>query len=168
MTGRPSDRLNPFDQFVLPKTMLEPDSEMLASLLGEGHGSTREPFWPDTANSLIAGLVAYIAACKAPKDRNMQTLRNLLLGDQTDYRLAKLLDEEGKKMPPYAYKAIAAFLEHPDTGTRPSVLSTARTFLTAISSDQVCAVHGGFDHIACRRDAGRHQRASSSPCRPKS
>ena len=137
VTGRPSDRLNPFDQFVLPKTMLEPDSEMLASLLGEGHGSTREPFWPDTANSLIAGLVAYIAACKAPKDRNMQTLRDLLLGDQTDYRLAKLLDEEGKKMPPYAYKAIAAFLEHPDTGTRPSVLSTARTFLTAISSDQV-------------------------------
>ena len=39
VTGRPGDRLNPFDQFTLPKTMLEPDSEMLASLLGEGHGS---------------------------------------------------------------------------------------------------------------------------------
>ena len=137
VTGRPGDRLNPFDQFVLPKTMLEPDSEMLASLLGEGHGSTREPFWPDTANSLIAGLVAYIAACKAPKDRNIQTLRDLLHGDDTIYRLAQLLDDEGKLMPPYAYRAIGAFLEHAESQTRPSVLSTARTFLTAISSDQV-------------------------------
>ena len=137
VTGRPGDRLNPFDQFTLPKTMLEPDSEMLASLLGDGHGSAKEPFWPDTASSLIAGLVAYIAACKTRKDQNIQTLRDMLFGDDTSYRLAQLLDDEGKQMPPFAYKAIGAFLEHPESQTRPSVLSTARTFLTAISSDQV-------------------------------
>jgi type IV secretion system protein VirD4 len=137
VTGCETDRLNPFDQFSLPKTMLEPDSEMLASLLGDGHGSTKEPFWPDTATSLISGLVAYIAACKKPEDRNIKTLRDLLCGDDTDYALAVILDTQKAAMPPFAYKAISGYLSHADSQTRPSVLSTARTFLTAINSDQV-------------------------------
>ena len=137
VTGCETDRLNPFDQFSLPKTMLEPDSEMLASLLGEGHGSTREPFWPDTASSLISGLMTYIAACKKPEDRNIKTLRDLLCGDDTDYTLAVILDTEKTTMPPFAYKAIGGYLQHAESQTRPSVLSTARTYLAAISSDQV-------------------------------
>ena len=137
VTGRVSDRLNPLDQFSLEGAMLEPDAEMLASLLSDDHGSQKEPFWPDTASNLIAGCVAYIAACEPPERRNMKSLRDMVLGGDTVMDLAKLLDAKGGRMPPFAYKALTGFLEHADSQTRPSVLSTARTFLTAMNSDQV-------------------------------
>ncbi|QEH36474.1 Conjugal transfer protein TraG [Aquisphaera giovannonii] len=141
VTGRESDRLNPFDLFSLEGSMLEPDAEMIASLLGDGHAS-KDPFWSDTASGLIAGLIAYVATCPPPEPRNMKALRSLLYSDDTTYALAVLLDTKGKAMPSYAYAEISAFLQHADPPTRPSVLATARSYLKAMNTDQVSACLG--------------------------
>ncbi len=136
VTGKPSGRLNPLDLFALEGTLLEPDAEMLASMLGEGHESGKEPFWPDAAGSLISGVIAYIAS---GQERRMRTLRDMILGGDTDLTIAKLLDAEGDKMPAFALAAMVGYLEHAAQNTRPSVLSTARTFLSALNSDRVTA-----------------------------
>lgn len=141
VTGHVSDRLNPFDLFSLDGSQLEPDAEMLSALFGEGHGS-RDPFWSDTAGGLITGLIAYVAGCEPPEKKNMKALRDLLYCDDTDYQLAVLLDTKGKQMPPLAYAEIAAYLQHVDPPTRPSILGTARSFMKATNSDQVSECMG--------------------------
>lgn len=138
VTGRETDRLNPFDLFSLEGSLLEPDAEMLTSLLGEGH-SSKDPFWSDIVSGLISGLIAYLATCEPPERRNMKALRDLLYNDDTTFNLAVLLDTKGKHMPSYAYAEIAAYLQHADPPTRPSVLATARSYLKAMNTDPVTA-----------------------------
>ena len=60
-----SDSLNPLDLLALPRSDIDSDSEMLASLLAVGHEFARDPFWNITANGLIAGLIAHIASYAA-------------------------------------------------------------------------------------------------------
>ncbi|WP_020465554.1 type IV secretory system conjugative DNA transfer family protein [Singulisphaera acidiphila] len=137
ITGHETDRLNPFDLFSLEGSMLEPDAEMLASLLGEGHSSQREPFWADTASGLNSGLIAYVAGDVSPEERNMKAPRDLLFNEDVDYHLAGLLDGKKEELPPFFYGEIAGYLQHATQQTRPSVLSTARTVMRALNSDQV-------------------------------
>ena len=136
VTGHPSDRLNPLDLFSLPGAQLEADAEMLAALLGEGHEFRTDPFWTDTASGLISGLIAHVAAAQDPAKRSMAAIRKMLYGDDVDYNLAVLLDkkEHGSQL---AYDEIAAYLQICSDKTRPSVLSTARTFTRALNSAQV-------------------------------
>lgn len=123
--------------FSLEGSLLEPDAEVLASLLGHGHGSGRDPFWADTASGHVAGVIAYIAACQSSEGRNMKSVRDMLYEDDVDYAIVKLLDEKKASMPPFAYAEMLAYLQHAENQTRPSVLSTARTFLKAINTSQV-------------------------------
>ena len=57
-----SDCLNPLDLFKLPRSIMECDAEMLASLLSVGHEFSREPYWDDTGRAILAALIAHIAS----------------------------------------------------------------------------------------------------------
>jgi type IV secretion system protein VirD4 len=135
VTGKQSDRLDPFEIFKLTGSSLEADAEMLASILGDGHGSTKEPFWPDTATSLLSGLIAMAAAIDGER-KGFDFVRNYLFSDDTVYAIATLVDT-CKHRNHFAFRELTAFLEHGDHQTRPSVLSTARTFMRALNSPSV-------------------------------
>ena len=136
----PSDRIDPFELFDLPGSFLDCDAEMLAAILGEGHGSTKEPFWPDTASALIAGLIGMERMLKRDNQRGFSFVREHLYGDDTNYDIAVLLDTAGKDFKgTFPYNELAAYLQHPDYQTRPSVLSTARSFMRALNSSNVAA-----------------------------
>ena len=138
MPGAHTDRLNPLDLFSLPGAQLESDAEMLAAMLGDGHEFKSDPFWTDTAAGLVTGLIAHVASTDNPEKRSMSTIRKMLYADDVDYNLAVLLDkkEHGCQL---AYDEIAAYLQICSDKTRPSVLSTARTFTRALNSAQVAA-----------------------------
>ena len=136
VTGRVSDRLNPFDLFLLPGSLLECDAEMLAAQFGEGHGVEKDPFWSDTATGINAGLIAYIASAKSAGERNLTALRSFLHDADLSYELAKLLDK-GEGLTPFVREEFAAFLQHSAEKTRESVLSTATTFVKALGSEPV-------------------------------
>ncbi len=136
VTGHTSDRLNPLDLFSLQGAQLESDAEMLAALLGDGHEFKSDPFWTDTAGGLVSGLIAHVAATDIPGKRSMSAIRKMLYGDDVDYNLAVMLDKKQHRCQ-LAYDEIAAYLQICSDKTRPSVLSTARTFTRALNSAQV-------------------------------
>jgi len=130
------DSLNPFDIFDLENGDPESDAEMLASQLSTGHHTTSDPFWSDSASGLISGLIAHVASSTEPEGRTLTAVRSLLYDDDTDYKLAALLDSRAVKSP-LARDEIAAYLKHASERTRPSVLSTAVTYLKALGSQSV-------------------------------
>ena len=70
------DHLNPLDTFDLAGSILECDAEMLASLLSVGHRFTTDPFWNDSADGFLAGLIAHIASACPPGERTLNKLRS--------------------------------------------------------------------------------------------
>jgi len=138
ITGRTSDRIDPFELFRIPGSQLECDAEMLASMLSVGHQVEDDPFWDDAGASLIAGLIAY-AASACPKDESgLSLLRKYLFNDDTVYQIAVLLDTN-PRMNRFAKEQLAGFLSHADNQTRPCVLAVARTFMRSLNSPPVTA-----------------------------
>ena len=131
--GGKIDALNPFDYFSLPGSRLETDAEMFASYLSVGHDFGTEPFWSDSATGLIAGLIACMVSCGNP---SIRTLTQILYADDLPMHIARQLDakREGSRL---AHDEFVAFLNHPVNETRPSVLSTARTYTKCMASDDV-------------------------------
>jgi type IV secretion system protein VirD4 len=136
-----SDRLNPMDIFGLDKSILDCDSEMLASLLSVGHHFRDDPFWSDSASALMAGLIAHIAATSPPEERTLNKLRGFIYHDDMDYAIAVMLDKDEvtNKM---ARDELVAYLAHPAERTRPSVRSTASTYVKVLGSAEVSETLG--------------------------
>lgn len=136
VVGPSSDSLNFFDLFQLPNADLETDAQMISSILAGGASVSKDPFWDLSAGGLVAGLIVYLAHHRDKAQQVLTTLRELIYGDDTDHRLAVLLDT-CKPMHPMAYGEIAAYLMHPERDTRPSVLSTVRSYFKALFSQRV-------------------------------
>jgi len=130
-----SDRLNPFDLLMLPRADIDSDSEMLASLLGMGQQSLKEPFWNTTATGLTAGLIGHIASYPA-EQRHLGQLRGWLYHHDMDYAIAVLLDQNAVKSR-MARDQFVAYLAAPHEQTRPCIRTTACSYLSALGSDQV-------------------------------
>lgn len=132
-----SDRLNPFDILKLENADLETDAQMLSELLATGNKGTKDPFWDLSARGLYSGLIAHVASLYPHKQRNLNSVRKLLMNKNTVHGMAKILDNFGDRMNQMAYDEIAAFLCMPETGTRPSVFATATSYIKALMSDRV-------------------------------
>ena len=131
-----SDSLNPLDIFRLPRSIMECDAEMLASLLSHGHEFTREPYWDDTGRAIITGLIAHIASTEQADACTLNKLRSYMYHDDLDYTLAKMLDDKKVKSP-LARDEFVSYLSIPSDRTRPCVRSTATTFIKALGSAAV-------------------------------
>ncbi len=129
------DTLNPFDFFALPGSRLESDAEMFASFLSAGHEFGTDPFWSDSANGLVAGLIACMVSSGKPSIRR---LKELLYADDLCMLIANTLDAKraGSRL---AHDEFVAFMNHPDEKTRPSVLSTAQTYIKCMATEEVAA-----------------------------
>jgi type IV secretion system protein VirD4 len=141
VVGGRSDRLNPLDVFDLPGAVVDSDAEMMASLLSVGHQFTRDPFWSDSANGLVSGLVAHIGTAGKPEERTLNQLRHFLYHDDMDYHLAVLLDTKAVSNP-MARDEFVGYLSHPSKETRPSVRTTACTYIKALGSASVAEALG--------------------------
>jgi type IV secretion system protein VirD4 len=137
VTGYQGDRLNPLDLFGLKGSQIDCDAEMIASQLSSGHEFKSDPFWADCGSGLLAGLIAYAASGPPQIKRSMESVRKELFGDDTDYRLSLMLETIGQRISPFAYAEINSYLQICSDKTRPSVLSTARTFMKSLNSASV-------------------------------
>ncbi|MEM9758076.1 MAG: type IV secretory system conjugative DNA transfer family protein [Pseudomonadota bacterium] len=135
VTDRP-DALNPFD--MVTRAGLSPTEAalVLADLLAP-KTFAKDPFWDNRARALIAGLTAYVLACRDPIEHHPETLRAILMEDDVAYAIAVLLDTAGKTMPRFAYQELAQFLQLPERETRPSVLATATQHTTLLGDETV-------------------------------
>ncbi len=130
-----SDRLNPFDLLTLPRSDIDSDAEMLASLLAVGNQNSAEPYWNTTANGLISGLIAHIASYP-PKERHLGQLRAWLYHDDMDMAIAKILDDNAVKSR-MARDQFVAYLAAPHQQTRPCIRSMACSYVSPLGSEQV-------------------------------
>jgi type IV secretion system protein VirD4 len=134
--GPGGDTLNPFDIFALDGADLETDAQVLASWLSDGNRFTKEPFWDLQASALHSAVIAHVASSHPPQDRNLDAARRLLMGDDTVYGLAVVLDKQGKAMNRMAHDEIAAFLQTTDV-TRSGILATALAYIKPFLSPRM-------------------------------
>lgn len=147
VTGGASDALNPLDL----ARLVDPDhpedaAASMATLLTGAQVSHKDPFWDISAHAFLTGLLTWLLADCAHEERCLSRLYALFSDSDLAYRLATMLDD-GTVRHPAAKAEFAAFLNHPERETRPSVQSTARQHLPLFSSSVVRAVtdHTSFD-----------------------
>jgi len=141
MVSDTPDSLNPLDAIQFSGESPEEFALMAPQLLHPDYpsGSTlKEPFWDNSGDNLISGLLCHILTGEPPENRHFPRLRELLMADDVVYSLAVLLDTVGKKMPKMAYSQIANFLAITDV-TRSGVLSTAQQHMRLLADPRVIA-----------------------------
>jgi type IV secretion system protein VirD4 len=138
VAGADGDTLNPFDIFTLDNADLETDAQTLAEWLSQGNRGTKEPFWDVQASALHSALIAHVASALPAEERNLESIRKLLIADDTVYNLAVVLDTQGKAMNRMAHDEIAAFLQTTDV-TRSGILSTAQAYIKPFLSPRMGA-----------------------------
>ncbi len=112
---------------------IEDAALMFAKMVAGGERSAREPFWEDQADDLNAGILTHVMSSRKKTDRTFAAAHEILMSDDTDYRLACMLDNDEVKSG-FARRNIAAYLSLPERETRPSVLGTARQRMRTFSS----------------------------------
>ncbi len=132
-----SHGFNPLEIFNLEGIDIETEAQMLAEMLSTGNRSARDPFWDLSSCGLFSGLIAHVVTANSYDERHLNAVRKLLMSDDTVYGLQVLLDTVGARMNRMAYDEIAAFLQMPVEGTRPSVLATANSYMKAFLSERV-------------------------------
>ena len=136
-TGQPADALNPLDLAgLIDPGRPEDAAASMATLLTGGQVSHKDPFWDITAQAFLTGLLTWLLTDCPPEERRFSRLYELFSDSDLAYRLSGMLDS-GEIRHPAAIAEIAAFLNHPERETRPSVQSTARQHLPLFGSGVV-------------------------------
>jgi len=125
--------INPVDVCYLSGADAEGECYSLAHLLA-GKGSMEDPYWDNGAKSISSAILMYLILAKEGSEQNLGKLRSILSEDPA-YKLAVILDTEGKKLPGTVYDAIAGYLNTPSEKTRPCIDSTALSYLTFLSEN---------------------------------
>lgn len=131
-----SDGLNPFEVSTLPGADVDQDAQMLASLISAGHQNFSDPYWRDTATSLLAGLISCILTRFLPQEKHFNTLRSWLYDRNFDGLVTAAID---RGMGPFAASQLNAYMVAPEDKTRPGIRSTAFSYLNALCSESVIA-----------------------------
>ena len=131
------DQLNPFDLLdIFGEDDFELEAQNLASLMVVKGSISKEPFWDISATALLSGVIAYIAACKPPTERNIESVVKFLHHEDLTYQIAAALDTEKKKMGTLAASEFGAFLNTAET-TRGGISPTANSYVKPFNSKKV-------------------------------
>jgi len=131
------DSLNPLDAIRFSDSSPEEFALMAPGLLHPDYsGSLRDPFWDNSGDNLIAGVVCHLLTGEPESDRHFPKLRDFLMTDDVVYTLAALLEAKGKSMPKMAYGNISSFVNTVET-TRSGILSTAQQHLRLLADPAV-------------------------------
>jgi type IV secretion system protein VirD4 len=132
-----ADGLNPFDLFALPGSQPDCDAEMLAELVTGGISMmSKDLFWDFTGRGLLTGLIGLAAEDDDPSCRHLGAVIDGLFNDDVDYKIAVQLDRHTFRCD-LARRELAAYLGHESERCRPSVRSTAQTFVKSLGGEAV-------------------------------
>ena len=123
--------MNPIDLAMLGGTDPTAIGRSLAAELIERGAEERDRFWNDWAETMISGGISWLIADQPPEERRLSTLFDLFTSDDVLYSIAMMLDNNMVENRP-AKSAFCSFIQLPDQATRPSVLGTVQSHLTAV------------------------------------
>ena len=130
------DSFNPLDILSADDPGLPDDAYALARLLIDEEGRSREAFWDESSQALIAGLIAYAVGTPKENDRSFARVWEMLHGSDATYDLAVTLDTV-KDIPPYAYAQIAGHLQVSADVTRSGIMAVVRQHMRLFGSPLV-------------------------------
>ena len=131
-------QFNPLQILSVGSPSIADDAFALASLLKQPDASPNDPYWYERAESLIAGLMVYVATSPKEEVRDMGRVHTLLHMSDLVYSLAKVLDDN-PEMDPFAYRQIAALVGLSADNTRHGIISTAQSLVRCFASEAVKA-----------------------------
>ena len=134
--GISSCSLNPLDLLQVNSSSFEDDAQMIAELLMAERSVKSDPFWDASAKGVLTAIIHYVgtSADYAGK-RNFRSVVDLLFRDDFDYDMAILMD--GEKFDEFARRHMSSYLTAPSNQTRPSIIATARSHCSALTSSSV-------------------------------
>lgn len=130
------DSFNPLDLLDPEGPEFGDDAYALARLL-QDTAPLKEAYWDESAQSVVAGLIAHAALGSGETDRSFGRVWSLANADDIIYGLAVLLDTQ--KVHPFARAQIAGLLALSADNTRSCILSVMQQHLRVFSSDAVKA-----------------------------
>ena len=137
LTTKTPDRLNPLDAVAAPDACVADLAFQYAGMLATPRAVSREPYWNEKAQTIVAGLIAVVATRSGAEwDRSFKEVYRLLHVDDVVHSLAVLLDCAGASMPPFARGIIASLLATVEL-TRSGILSTAENLVRVFANDTV-------------------------------
>lgn len=101
-----------------------------------GKGFSNDPYWDDNARALLSGVIYYVWKYNKEEEKNLQGVISMLMGDDLDYNLAVILDNN-KDLPREIRESFISYLSIPSDKTRPCVLSTIQSYLHIYMSKSV-------------------------------
>lgn len=132
ITEEKSASFNPLDTMAGTEDLGD-EAYRMASLVAPPH-SSREPFWGERAEALVAGLIAAVVSLK-DGEPTLGRVNDLLTAEDALYDFAKLLDMR-KDMADFARRQIAGFVGLVDN-TRCGVLSSATSQMRLFAGERI-------------------------------
>lgn len=147
-----TDSLNPMDAFAIPGVDFSSLAMDIAKLLSGGGKIGKDPFWDIRGHDLAAGVIAAIAAVRAPEERSLVQVRRMLKDGDHLFHLNMLVENSGKKLPAFAREEISNYLGTTDV-TRSGIHATACSYFSIIASEaaQRTVASSTIDLAAVRR-----------------
>ena len=128
------DALNPLDLVAADSPSAPDDAAVIAKLLIQGRVSVRDPFWDERAESLIAGLVLYVAMTTRAPLRSLAEVRFLIEQNEAG------LDATAKDMHRTGNTDVAAaanILQTRASNTRSGIMSSTSSHLSFLRAGPV-------------------------------
>ena len=98
---------------------------------------SRDQFWDNQAENLLAGLIAYSLDCEPPGKQNFSYLFDILNTDDLVYDLAVKLDTHGTTMHRSSHAAFSGYIQLSERDTRPSVLASTQQYVMLWESELI-------------------------------
>lgn len=128
------DSFNPLDVIDPTSGSLPDDVYALARLLVD-IAPLKEAYWDESAQSIVAGLMAHVITSEKETDRSLGRVWSLAHADDVIYGLAVLLDTHMQN--PFARAQISSLLSLSADNTRSCVVSVLHQHLRVFASDPV-------------------------------
>jgi len=150
--GEDGDSFNPLDTIDGAGPGLADDAYAMASLLVDS-APIKEAYWDESAQAVVAGLIAHVIACEKEADASLRRVWQLAASDDMIYGLAVLLDT--LPVHPFARAQIASLLSLSADNTRSCIVSVMHQHLRLFGSEcvQKAVATTSFD-LSLVRDGG--------------
>ncbi|MBI5942281.1 MAG: type IV secretory system conjugative DNA transfer family protein [Caulobacterales bacterium] len=146
-----ADRFNPLDVINASSPGMPDDAYSMARLLIDQAGPIKEAYWDESAQAVVAGLIAHVIGCPKEDDRSFRRIWQIANSDDPIYGMAVLMDT--MPMEPFAKAQIAGLLSLSADNTRSCIVSVLHQHLRVFASESVQTAMSSttFDLNAVRR-----------------
>lgn len=130
-TNRKKHSLNLFDTLKFSDDPFLECQTLAYNLSGKGFSN--DPYWDESARSILAAIIGYIWFKHKEEERNMKAVTKFIYCEDLAYKIAVILDTE-KELPEAVADGFKSYLQIPGDKTRPCVDSTLYTYMHIFNS----------------------------------